>query len=238
LFTIFIHLKFIKKKSIKQELEKAWKVSDSALEKEQSAKEAIDSLKEEIANLTKLVEQGAGLTVGQEQNVSELVKTRDELIAERDNLLDELVKLRSQLEDSHLKQADLERKIDEASGTIKQLEDDITRRNVENQRELRRKDKLEKELKDAKAQVEQKSIELKNLQQNYDKAKMDSEKLETQHKELKVTLERTLKDSDVLNNRLSKLKHDFDGQISTIETLANENALKVHELKVFIKKKM
>lgn len=95
--------------SLKKELEKAWKLSDSYNEKEQYAKEAITSLKQEIANLTKLVEQGAGLTMGQEQNVNELMKNRDELINERDKLLDELVKLRSSLEDSQSKQIELEK---------------------------------------------------------------------------------------------------------------------------------
>lgn len=111
--------------SLRKELEKAWKISDSSIEKEQSAKEAIQSLKQEIANLTKLVEQGAGLTQGQEQNVNELMKNRDELTAERDKLLDELVKLRNSLEDSQAKNTDLEKKFDEANNSISQLDADI-----------------------------------------------------------------------------------------------------------------
>ena len=107
--------------SLRKELEKAWKISDSSIEKEQSAKEAIQSLKQEIANLTKLVEQGAGLTQGQEQNVNELMKARDELIGERDKLLDELVKLRASLEDSQSKHSDLEKKFDEANNSISQV---------------------------------------------------------------------------------------------------------------------
>lgn len=96
------------------------------MEKEQSAKEAIQSLKLEIANLTKLVEQGAGLTVGQEQNVNELIRVRDELIVERDKLLDELVKLRTQLDDSQTKESDLEKKFEEANNTIAQVSLDKT----------------------------------------------------------------------------------------------------------------
>ena len=49
-----------------QEIEKAWKMVDASHEKEQRARETIQSLKLEIANLSKLVEQGAGLTMGQE----------------------------------------------------------------------------------------------------------------------------------------------------------------------------
>jgi predicted translin family RNA/ssDNA-binding protein len=39
---------------------------DAAHEKETRARETIQSLKQEISNLSKLVEQGAGLTMGQE----------------------------------------------------------------------------------------------------------------------------------------------------------------------------
>ena len=49
-----------------QEIERAWKMVDASHEKEQRARETIQSLKLEIANLSKLVEQGAGLTMGQE----------------------------------------------------------------------------------------------------------------------------------------------------------------------------
>jgi hypothetical protein len=43
------------------------------------AKETIQKLKQEIANLSKLVEQGAGLSIGQEHSVKELLKIKDEL---------------------------------------------------------------------------------------------------------------------------------------------------------------
>ena len=39
---------------------------DAAHEKETRARETIQALKQEISNLTMLVEQGAGLTVGQD----------------------------------------------------------------------------------------------------------------------------------------------------------------------------
>lgn len=217
--------------SLRKELERAWKISDASLEKEQSAKEAIQSLKQEISNLTKLVEQGAGLTMGQEQNVNELVKTRDDLLNEKDKLLDEIVKLREVLETSQSKNLDYEKKIEEANNTISQLDADINTRKMEAQRESRRKDRIERDLKEAKAMVEQKSVELKNVQNNLEKTKGDVNKLEIQQKEQKVILERTLKDSDVLNTRFTKIQHEFEAQVMNNDALANENALKVHELK-------
>lgn len=52
---------------------------DASHEKEAHAKETIQKLKQEIANLSKLVEQGAGLSIGQEHSVKELLKIREEL---------------------------------------------------------------------------------------------------------------------------------------------------------------
>jgi len=51
--------------SLRKEIEKAWKMVDAAHEKEQRAKETIQSLRIEINNLSKLVEQGTGIKIRQ-----------------------------------------------------------------------------------------------------------------------------------------------------------------------------
>ena len=71
-------------KSLKKEIEKAWKMVDSSYEKEARAKETISHLKLEISNLTRLVEQGAGMSMGEESTVNELLKQKEELIRELD----------------------------------------------------------------------------------------------------------------------------------------------------------
>ena len=55
--------------SLKQEIEKLWKMVDAAHEKESRARDTIHQLKLEIANLTKLVEQGAGLGFGPDEKL-------------------------------------------------------------------------------------------------------------------------------------------------------------------------
>ncbi len=62
-----------------QEIAKAWKMVDGALEKEKRARETIHRLKSEIQNLSRLVDQGAGLSLGQENQLNELLKQREEL---------------------------------------------------------------------------------------------------------------------------------------------------------------
>jgi hypothetical protein len=70
--------------SLKREIEKAWKMVDASHDKEGRAKEMISALKSEIANLSRLVEQGAGMSAGQEQQVNDLLAEKDRLTAERD----------------------------------------------------------------------------------------------------------------------------------------------------------
>ena len=49
--------------ALKKEIEKAWKMVDASHDKEARAKETIQQLKLETSNLSKLVEQGAGMNV-------------------------------------------------------------------------------------------------------------------------------------------------------------------------------
>lgn len=82
-------------RSLKKEIEKAWKMVDASHEKEARAKETISHLKMEISNLTRLVEQGAGISLGEESTVNELLKQKDELV----NELDQKVRFSPWLED-------------------------------------------------------------------------------------------------------------------------------------------
>jgi chromosome segregation ATPase len=71
---------------LRKEIEKAWHMVDSAHEKELRAKDTIQTLNREVARLTQLVEQGAGLTLGQETTVQDLIEEKQQFIKERDSL--------------------------------------------------------------------------------------------------------------------------------------------------------
>ncbi|KAL6035108.1 hypothetical protein STEG23_025972 [Scotinomys teguina] len=107
--------------SLKKEIEKAWKMVDSAYDKEQKAKETILALKEEIVNLTKLVEQGSGLTMDQDSNIRDLLKFKEEVTKERDQLLSEVVKLRENLAQTTEQQQRTERAKEDAEQSISQV---------------------------------------------------------------------------------------------------------------------
>ncbi|XP_060555610.1 cilia- and flagella-associated protein 58-like [Ruditapes philippinarum] len=218
--------------SLKKEIEKAWKMVDAAHEKETRARETIQSLKLEIANLSKLVEQGAGLTMGQEHSVNELLKIKEDLTKERDESLQEIVKLREQLAQSNSTQQHLEEQKNEAEEKIQELTQDIQMRNNEAQREARKRDKMEREMKQTKADLDAKSSEIKTMQTQIQRHKEDINKLEQQLREQRILNERAIKDADILNTRFQKLQGDFEHQLISTDTLAQENQARVSELKV------
>lgn len=217
--------------SLKKEIEKAWKMVDAAHDKEQRARETIQSLKLEIANLSKLVEQGAGLTMGQDHSVNELLKIKDELTKERDDKLSDISKLREELSGATTKQQKAEQDREEAEMKIAELKEDIQVRSNEAQREARKKEKIEKELKQAKSDLETRTAELKTKAGNLQRAQEDITKLEQQLKEQRILNEKAMKDTDLLNARLTKVQQDYDQQLLSCDQLATENTQKAAELK-------
>lgn len=133
---------------------------DASHDKEQQASTTIKKLKEEIINLTRLVEQGTGLSNGQEQSVKELLKMKEDLtkgkyfscitylkIIERDAQSTQIVQLRTEiselLETVHNQEG---QKLD-LEGEIHQLKELMAAKQDEIEKEQRRKDILERELK-------------------------------------------------------------------------------------------
>jgi uncharacterized protein YlaN (UPF0358 family) len=54
---------------LKREVDKAWKLVEVAKDKEEKARKLIHDLKNEIAHLHKIVEQGSGLAISQDNTV-------------------------------------------------------------------------------------------------------------------------------------------------------------------------
>jgi hypothetical protein len=65
-------------------------------EKEDKAKSTIQQLKNEIAHLGRIVEQGSGLSIGQDNTVNELLRVKDELTKYRDLQNSTIIQLRSE----------------------------------------------------------------------------------------------------------------------------------------------
>ncbi|KAM6971891.1 cilia- and flagella-associated protein 58 [Aplochiton taeniatus] len=218
--------------SLKKEIEKAWKMVDSAHDKETRAKETIQVLKQEIANLTRLVEQGAGLSMGNDYGINDLVKIKEELTVERDELLMQVVSLREKLTNATASQQDMEAQKEKANEIISQLQQDIQVRQNECSREMRRKEKLDKEVKQLHSDLEARMSDIKVLNLQSQRGKEEQQRLEQQLREQKILGDRAIKEMEQLQVKNTKLLQENEQNNLSIEQMSLENQQRTSDLKM------
>ena len=134
--------------ALKKEIEKAWKMVDASHDKEARAKETIQQLKLETSNLSKLVEQGAGMNlglgVGSESTLNDLLKEKEGLVRERDDQVNQIVVLRNEVMEvqEKLRVAETERLNLEVE--VGGLRDSVESKRAEGVREQRKMDHLDR----------------------------------------------------------------------------------------------
>uniref|UniRef100_A0A8C5TIR1 Cilia and flagella associated protein 58 n=1 Tax=Malurus cyaneus samueli TaxID=2593467 RepID=A0A8C5TIR1_9PASS len=194
--------------SLKLELEKAWKMVDKAQEREQKTKETINSLQKEILRLNHLMKERAG----QEHNVEDLLKLQEEVTEERDQLLSEVVKLRQSLTEITERQQEIEKAKNEAEQSVLQLQQDIQLRQSEEVREARKKEKMENELKNLLAEMDNKQAEVQKLQQQIENNKEEQLKIQNNLTEQKILNEEAGKELEQLKMKNEKLTQESEQQ--------------------------
>ncbi len=64
---------------LKKEVDRAWRLVESAKDKEERARKIIQDLRGEIAHLTKIVDNGSTLSVNADNNVQKMIDEKDTL---------------------------------------------------------------------------------------------------------------------------------------------------------------
>jgi len=189
--------------NLKKEIERAWKMVEASHEKEQRAKETIHNLKVEIANLTHLVEQGAGLSVHQENTVNDLIRQRDEYLRERDRLEAQVNKMTQ--DNITLTETVQKHETDKLQGEVEiaNTQDLLNSKRTEAERELRRRERLEKEFFELKKQLDDRDDVLVGL-------KKDIKSQETRRTTLDKDLQDQHKKVDALEQEETKLSQEID----------------------------
>ncbi|CAK9086395.1 unnamed protein product [Durusdinium trenchii] len=146
--------------ALKKEIERAWKMVEASHEKEQRARETIQNLKSEITKLGRLVEQGAGLSINQENMVNQLVQEKNDLVKHRDMLQGQVQQMQQQNTDLNAKVAKLEQERLQGNGELLKLRESFQKLQEEADKQQKRKEKLDKELKDMRQGLEAKQSEV------------------------------------------------------------------------------
>jgi len=207
----------------KKEIERAWKMVEASHEKEQRAKETIHNLKVEIANLSHLVEQGAGLSVNQENTVNSLIAQRDELLKAREKLEGQVAQLTqdnivltetAQKYESEKVQSEVE---------IADVKDRLNAKRTEEEREMRRRDRLEKELMELRQTMEGRERTLRQVKNEIKLQEDSRDLLEKQLKEQRRVVESLTQDEEKLLRDISELKRMNKDEQEAKKRLHEEN---------------
>jgi len=188
---------------LKKEIDKAWKLVDGAQEKEKRARETIARLKSEIQNLSRLVDQGAGLSIGQENAVNDLLKIKDELSAEVEAQQAAIATNQRRIAELEAQVTELEANKAASDKEMIALKEKSAKVKAEAARETRRADRLQ--------------AEMMTLKEVNDKRKSE---LQEKNSRLEELSDRCLQ----LDSNVRALTAHIDKQAAGAEDLAAKNA--------------
>lgn len=170
--------------SLRVEIERAWAMADTAHQREKESREKIQLLKQQVTELDSLVSQSAGLTMGQEAYLRDLMETKRQLE-------DEHVHLTSRV--THLSEENREyrQKLQQAQAEEAVKREEYNRRLAAYQAiladlEVQQKERAMKELSAKEyrttaekhvVELEKRRVQLENCYQEEGKLKKDAEEL-------------------------------------------------------------
>ena len=216
---------------LKGEVEKAWKMVDASKEKETRAKENVQALKKEVADLSKAAAQGGSGGAKQQEQIKDMMRQRDELAAERDEQVNQIVMLREEVmevtEQLRAAEADKLRMENE----LQILRDDAASARAATDKETKRKEKMERDMKELKELLEEKTYEIKQKQHSLKEGDEAVKRLEKLLKDQQGATSRAQKDYNGLSDKLTKLQRDLSDAVQNNANLAQSNANAQIELK-------
>ncbi|XP_018651191.1 hypothetical protein Smp_156370 [Schistosoma mansoni] len=267
--------------SLKREIEQAWKMVDAAADRETKAHATIKDLKEEIANLSNLLERGNTDVAGSERYVViklliaewklnsvrqklpptiqqnslklqntefgvddmdtfndfytfslvELQRQKEKLLKERDEQISDNQKLREQIEETRNRIAVYQNELLEAQNKITELTVDLQNKNLEAQRELRKKERMEKDLKQVRSEVEAKMEEISSTSASVEKLKQELRTKDEENRTTKVSLEQANRHLQITEGKLKDCQAKLEQQIEVNESVTAQVQSKTTELK-------
>jgi chromosome segregation ATPase len=204
---------------LQKELEEAWKLVDQARANEARLKEQIEDLKEEINGLNAMIEDNAAQAEAKSEDMQELLAQRKALEVERDNQMELVARLRADVAEMTREQQQLLANKRTSDARAADLEEQLTARKNEAEREERRKGHLERELVMRKQEVEARQAEIDAQQDEIRLVQAEVEELQTLMESRNAELDRLSSELDEANMRNRKLEKQVEDSM-----MANQNA--------------
>lgn len=199
---------------LQKEMEKTWGMLLQAREKEARDKERHNALREEIGNLSKLIEKSNGLSIQYENQIKDLKQQKDELQRQIDEQANRLQMMEKEVDEQITMQATMKNEKEASDKLSQELRDKITQKETENMRESRRREKTQKELQDARYKLDEYTKTELKMADEIAKQKNKIVEQDRNITDTKTAMEKYLKDYEMLFNRSAQNQKELDAQIA------------------------
>ncbi|XP_076265822.1 cilia- and flagella-associated protein 58-like [Rhynchophorus ferrugineus] len=202
--------------TLKQEIDKAWKLADAAHAREQLAQEIIDNLRAQVENLNAEIEFKNKMNQDTDE-VGELSKHKDGLERERDKLLNEVTQLTTKLNNALSYQEELEKKNSEADLRLNEVSGQLEDQSAEISRVKRAKEKLEADVFELRYKVEDKDASIHEMNGVINEQSKRITRLEQDVKDQKTINDKIQKEYDQNVTKTAKLQDDYNNALFEID---------------------
>ncbi|KAL5110561.1 Cilia and flagella-associated protein 58 [Taenia crassiceps] len=216
--------------ALKKELESAWTLVGVATGKENQARERIKRLKEDIFTLSNVIEKGGSGEVGADAIV-ELSKSLEKLTREKSEQAVENAKLREEIDSTKEQINGLQEEMFSAQQKIAELGRDIQDKASEAQRELRKKEKMEREMNDVREEVELRHAQIRSISEVIEKLQEEFQIRQEENRTLRISLEQMNRKLQLAEAKLADAQSKLDAQVALTENVRVENASRFEEVK-------
>lgn len=209
--------------TLRRDIEAQQKLVEQSLQKEQLANEAIAKYKAEIADLVSRIEQGAGMSVEQENQLAQLKTQREQLEKDRDMLKQNTDMLQRVCATRFKELQKKERELANSEEKILEIKHMVSEKRQEIDKEKQRKEDLEQQMKDLRIDNEMRQEELTTVQRTIQREESTLRKIEQDVLEAEKDEERLEKRVRQKMDEKRKLEEKLEQELAKNQKYVQEN---------------
>mmetsp|Transcript_35060 Transcript_35060/g.81393 ORF Transcript_35060/g.81393 Transcript_35060/m.81393 type:complete len:843 (+) Transcript_35060:117-2645(+) len=164
--------------ALRRDIDAQQKLVEQSLQKEKVSHEAIARYKAEIAELAGNIEQGAGMSTEQENQVLQLRAQKEQLEKDRDMLRQNTEMLQRVCSTRFKELQKKERELTVSEERIVEIKQSVAEKRQEIEKEKHRKEELEQQMKDLRVENEMRQDELTGVQRTIQREEAELRKIE------------------------------------------------------------
>lgn len=181
---------------------------------ELEAREHVARLQAEVDSLTVLLEAGAASSLAEDAEVEELIRQKEECAAQRDGLAATVSDLRVQLDRASGRMQATEAERAAAEQALAALQQMAGASKGDAERESRRRERVERELKEVRLMLDARCAELRERKASAQAAGDHLERLQATLQHTQAANDRLHKEKNANAEATSKLRKDYEAQVA------------------------